>query len=34
MGVNKEVTPYFRVSEILQYTFGKMERRRLISIGY
>ena len=28
MGVNKEVTPYFRVSEVLHYTFGKMERRR------
>ena len=27
MGVNKEATPYFRLSDILQYTFGKMERR-------
>ena len=27
MGVNKEATPYFRLSDVLQYTFGKMERR-------
>ena len=27
MGVNKEATPYFGLSDVLQYTFGKMERR-------
>ena len=27
MGVNKEATPYFRLLDVLQYTFGKMERR-------
>jgi peptide/nickel transport system permease protein len=27
MGVNKEATPYFRLLDVLQYTYGKMERR-------